>query len=62
MTERRSVTVPEAAQALGIGKTLAYELVRTGRIPALRLGHRWVIPSHVIDELLAAAPKEEVAL
>lgn len=37
-------TVPEAAALLGIGRCMAYDLVRQGVIPAKRLGRRWLIP------------------
>ncbi len=42
--ERLTLTVSEAAKALGIGRGTAYELVRTGEIPTLRLGRRLVVP------------------
>ena len=42
--ERLVVTVSEAAVLLGISRALAYELVRQGRIPSLRLGRRLVVP------------------
>jgi len=38
------LSVREAAALLGISKDLAYELVRTGEIPALKLGRRVVVP------------------
>jgi len=37
-------TVPEVAARLGIGRCMAYELVRQGIIPAKRLGRRWIVP------------------
>jgi excisionase family DNA binding protein len=37
-------TVPEVAARLGIGRCMAYELVRQGVIPAKRLGRRWIVP------------------
>jgi excisionase family DNA binding protein len=47
--------VPQAAELLGIGRTLAYELVRTGRwpTPIVRVGRLIRIPSGPIRELLA---------
>lgn len=36
-------TVEQAAELLGVARSTAYELVRSGRIPARRLGGRWVI-------------------
>jgi excisionase family DNA binding protein len=56
VNERRTLTVPEAARALGVGKNTAYELVRQGRLRALRLGpqgRRLVVPVGEIDRLLA---------
>lgn len=55
--ERRTYNVPEAARILGVGRNGIYELVRSGRLRALRLGaegHRIVIPRDAIDELLAS--------
>lgn len=33
MSERRTLTVAESAEWLGIGKTLAYELIKQGTFP-----------------------------
>lgn len=54
MDERRTFTVEEAARSLGISRALAYDLVRRGDIPSLRLGRRILIPRRVLDELLIA--------
>ena len=54
-TEGRWVmTVDEAAAALGISRGLAYQLVRQGDIPSLRLGRRIVIPRHALEAKLNA--------
>ena len=47
-----TITVERAGQLLGISRGLAYELVRRGDIPAIRLGRRLVVPTRIIDELL----------
>lgn len=52
--ERRTVTVPEAGAQLGISRNAAYEAVKRGEIPALRLGRRLVVSKAVIDRLLEA--------
>lgn len=46
--------VPTAAAVLGVGRTLAYELVRTGQWPSpvLRLGRLVKIPSAPLLRLL----------
>jgi excisionase family DNA binding protein len=53
--------VEEAAEVLGISRGLGYELVRSGELPSLRLGHRVVIPRRVVDELLASVTVESPA-
>jgi excisionase family DNA binding protein len=50
-------TVPQIAARLGIGAGLAYELVRTGKIPAKRLGRRWVVPRQLFHTWLNEMPK-----
>ncbi len=49
------ISVPEAARLLGIGATLAWELVRLGRIPSIKLGRRVLVPRAGL-ELLAHVP------
>lgn len=54
MTERMTLTVAEAAKSIGISRNLAYELVRQGQIPSLRLGQkRVVVPRAALEEFLA---------
>lgn len=50
-----TITVERAGQLLGISRGLAYDLVRRGEIPAIRLGRRVVVPATAIDEILRAA-------
>ena len=51
---RPVLTVAEAADALGISRALANELVRRGEIPAVRLGRRIVVPRDALGRLLEA--------
>lgn len=45
--------VAEAGRRLGIGRNLAYSLVRSGEIPSIRLGaRRLVVPRIALDEML----------
>ncbi len=50
-----TLTVPQAARVLGIGRTLAYELVRTQAwpTPVVRAGRLIKIPTAPLLELLA---------
>ncbi len=52
---RLSLTVMEAAEVLGISRTLTYELVARGKLPSLRLGRRIVVPRQALEALLEAA-------
>lgn len=57
------VDVPTAAQALGIGKTAAYELIKIGAwpTPVLRLGKLIRIPTAPILALLGMTEADERA-
>jgi len=53
--ERLTLTVDEAADVLGISRSLAYELVRRGDIPSLHLGRRIVVPIRGLETLVEEA-------
>lgn len=53
--KRMTLTVVEAARALGIGRVTAYRAVREGRIPALKMGRRLVVPKPALEKMLAEA-------
>lgn len=55
MGERITLTVEEAGERLGISRSLAYELVRRGELPAVRLGRRIVVPRQAIERVLDPA-------
>lgn len=55
--ERMTLSVEEAAAALGISRALAYELVRRGELPRLRLGRRIVVPRRALEDLVASAAR-----
>ena len=51
-TPASTMSITEAADTLGIGRTLAYELARTGELPTIRLGRRLVVPRRALERLL----------
>ena len=57
-TERKTLTVPEAARTLGIGRSAAYEAARTGEIPTIRIGKRILVPVAALERLLADSGKD----
>jgi excisionase family DNA binding protein len=50
--ERKTLTVPEAAKALGIGRNAGYEAARRGEIPTIRIGKRIVVPRAAFEQML----------
>ena len=48
-------SVQEACQALGIGRALAYELIRSGRLHSIKVGARRLIPASALQEFLGGA-------
>jgi len=51
--KRLTYTVEEAADVLGISRNLAYELIRQGRLPAIRISQkRLVVPKAALAKLL----------
>ena len=51
--ERLLITVEEAARRLGIGRSLAWRLVRSGELPSVRLGRLVRIPERALEEWLS---------
>jgi excisionase family DNA binding protein len=49
---RLTLTVEEAGQLLGVSRSYAYERVRQGALPCMRLGRRIVIPVRALDALI----------
>ena len=52
--ERKTLSVDEVAQVLGIGRTLAYQAVRRGEIPSIRIGNRYLVPKAALEKIINA--------
>jgi excisionase family DNA binding protein len=55
-SDRLTYSVDETAALLGVSRSMAYECIRRGEIPAIRFGRRVLVPRMAIDELLGHAP------
>jgi excisionase family DNA binding protein len=55
MPKCETVSVPEAGAILGLGRNGAYEAVRRGEIPAIRLGKKLRVPKAVLERMLSGA-------
>ncbi len=47
------VTIEELQEMLGIGKGLAYQLVNSGKIKAVKVGKRWRIAKEEIKSIFS---------
>ena len=52
-----TLTVEQAGKVLGIGRSTAYELVRSGDLKAIRLRRRIVVPVAHLAEPLGVVPR-----
>ncbi|MEI2704079.1 MAG: helix-turn-helix domain-containing protein [Ilumatobacteraceae bacterium] len=50
--DRRTFTVAEVAEIVGISRSTAYECVRRGEIPSRRFGRRIVVLRHELERML----------
>jgi excisionase family DNA binding protein len=54
-----TMTVEQAAELLGLGRSSAYEAVRRGELPALRFGRALRVPTARLRVLLGIDPELE---
>jgi putative molybdopterin biosynthesis protein len=47
-----TLTVPEVAALLRIGRDSAYDLVSSGRLPVLRIGRKLRVPRASVERLI----------
>jgi len=52
---RVTLTIPEAAEILGLGRNGCYEAARRGEIPTIKIGNRILVPRVALERLLASA-------
>ena len=60
-TTVRAISVEAAAVQLGLGRTAAYALVKSGRLRHVRVGMRILIPVRALEEFLAGDPVDSGA-
>lgn len=61
MDTRLVVTVPEAAERLGISRNSAYECAKSGQIPTIRLGRLLRVPVVALERMLNEAGTKSAA-
>lgn len=60
--ERLTYSITEVAEMLGISRSMAYEGVHRGEIPAVRIGRRVLVPRDRLAELLEVETDHGVEL
>jgi excisionase family DNA binding protein len=51
--EALAVSISETAKALGLGRTTIYAMIADGRLEAIKLGRRRLVPVESIRRLVA---------
>jgi excisionase family DNA binding protein len=52
-TERKTMTIEDAAQVLGISRNSAYTAAKRGEIPTIKIGRLLLVPTAALDRLVA---------
>jgi excisionase family DNA binding protein len=52
LDERKTYDVDEAGRLLGIGRNAAYEAVKSGQLPVIKMGRRLLVPKAALDRML----------
>jgi excisionase family DNA binding protein len=55
MSDRKTITVAEAGEQLGLGRNAAYEAAKRGEIPTVKIGRRLLVPRDAVDRILQKA-------
>lgn len=57
LIDRKAISVEECAKILGLGRSATYEAVRSGQIPRIKIGGRWLIPLVALERMLEDAAR-----
>jgi excisionase family DNA binding protein len=60
-SEKLTVNVNEACHRSGIGKDALLGFIRSGKIPAIRVGRRFAIPIRGLEEAIETLGREHAA-
>ncbi len=52
MDKRLCISVPEAAEMLGLSRNFVYDLVKLKQIPVVKFGKRLLIPRIALEKML----------
>jgi excisionase family DNA binding protein len=56
--KRLCITVPEAAEMLGLSRNFTYDLVKQKKLPVVKFGKRLLIPRVALEKMLGKGVPE----
>lgn len=59
IVEKKLLTVPEAASALGLGQAKTWQLVHSGRLRSLKIDWSRRVPAEAVDEFISQLAAEQ---
>ena len=59
LSPRLMLTAEQAAEALGIGRTTVFALIKSGELDSVRIGHLRRVPADAIDAYTARLQAEQ---
>ncbi len=59
--DRKTLTVEEAAEVLGVGRSTAYQAIQRGEIPSIRIGGRILVLRDRLDRIVDPPDAQGVA-
>ena len=57
--ECQTLSVPEAGKILGVSRNTAYQAVKTGQLPVLRIGRKIRVPKALLNRMLTRMLEKE---
>lgn len=56
-----TLSIQEAGRVLGVGRDVAYAAVRSGQIPSIRIGRRYLVPRQALEAMLKGQTQQPAA-
>lgn len=60
-SQKKTLSVEQMAEELGISRGSAYALVREGKVPVIRVGRRYLVPRQAFERFLECPPAQKTA-
>jgi excisionase family DNA binding protein len=61
LRDRLTLTPVEASRVLGLSERSVYDALRSGRLPGVKVGTRWLVSASGIESLIGDEPADHPA-